>query len=502
MTIPRKIISLPKKENNDEAETTDNPIPVAIFDILLPARQFSIRHKIAVVGEVSLTTEFLLRLLHAADGIHEQDASKFFGFNSNEMAYVIKDAEARAYIYRSEGRLWLSEAGLSLFKDGDKPQIFDVIKRTENIAFDLLSLAPCDREYLSDFESALPRLSIRNEELVANASKYVPEAFRRFYNEISSKKSKDVSDILKRSLYSVDEIIAGDRFATLVPFVAMANSRKPNEPEPVMDIWKNGNESENRTEIVHGIADFLENLRTPRKTEDNNAFEVLAEVTNSYLKDFVTKSGFSSPRFFKETSSRTGELRSNRKTVGIIGSLYLPDNIKRIESAIKYSAESEHVDKEVFLWLSPTSASWGCSRYFVNLIKKISRNEADFNAKYNDNERTPIIINEGEAAYHVSRAVPVTYTRPRNGAIPSSLEILLIPRRAVAITVHAPVGESRGFPIPLGVISFDQAVVQKVHDYLLLNLPSRIFKNLSEESIDIHGHLKWVKSAEQLGDLT
>lgn len=498
MNTPRKILSLPKKNNtppnkiNDsEAESMDIRVPVGIFDVQLPARQFVVHHKIATIGDVSLTTEFLLRLLYSADGIQEETAALFFGFNTSEMAYAIKDAEARAYISRSHGRIWLTDAGLALFKDGSKPQIHDVVKKIEKVGFDLLSLAPCDRDNQSDFERALPELSIRNADLVANATKYVPESFRRFYGEISSPKDKNVQDTMKRSLYSVDEVIAGDRFSTLVPFVAMANVRRPGEPEPLLDAWKTGHELDDRDQVIHGIADYLENLRSSRTPEDANAFDVLVELSPDFLKGYVNRSGFAAQRYFKEIAGRAGELRSDRPTVGIFGSFYQPENIARITTAISYTKQRVIDEDDAFIWVMPNQTTWGASKSFLNLIDVLATEEVSSVSDHQNTERSPVVIGENKPARHISKALRTTYVKPKNGAIPGSLEILLLPRRIIAVTVHAPITENRGFPVPLGILSFDEAVVRRVHQYLATQLPSKVVKYGSVDDFALRDRLNW-----------
>ena len=42
---------------------------------------------------------------------------------------------------------------------------------------------------------------------------------------------------------------------------------------------------------------------------------------------------------------------------------------------------------------------------------------------------------------------------------PGPLEILLVPHVAVAVLVHAPIGEPRGYPVPLGFVSFDESTL-------------------------------------------
>src|SRR5258708_39338989 len=89
----------------------DRPIELAIYDVLLPCRNFLIDHKVAVLGRTSLTTEFLLRLVKAVPGISEQNAAAFFGFNVRETSFVLAEAEAPRSIERRDGQLCLAMVG-------------------------------------------------------------------------------------------------------------------------------------------------------------------------------------------------------------------------------------------------------------------------------------------------------------------------------------------------------------------------------------------------------
>jgi hypothetical protein len=491
MSGTRRVLSLSKPATGGEPEPTDVRVPVGIFDVQLPARQFVVKYKAAEVGDVSLTTEFLLRLLYSADGLSEEIAADFFGFNANEMAYVVRDAEARAYISRSDGCIWLTDAGNALFKEGDKPQIYDVVKKTERIGFDLLSLAPCDRESQSEFERSLPELAIRDPNLVANASRHIPESFRRFYGEISSRRDREAVDQLKRSLYSVDDVVAGDRFAAVVPFVAMASVRRPSEPEAFLEKWRTGQELADRDRVVHGVAEFLENLRTLKTPEDANAFDVLATIAPEYLKEYVNRSGFAPRRYFKALAGRAGELRRNRPTVGIVGALYQPENAERIATAIGYANDRALSNDDVFLWIVPKQSAWGASRSFLDLLETLAKEGVDIDATGRKMERSPILIDEGKPQWRLIKAAPRTYCRPNTGAIPSSLEVLLIPRRVAAVVVHAPIGEDRGFPIPLGILSFDATIVRRVHRYLTDHLPAEVTKYGSTDGFNTRSCLEW-----------
>jgi len=74
----------------------DRPIELAVYDVLLPCRNFVIDHKVAVLGRTSLTTEFLLRLVKAVPGVSEKDAAAFFGFNVRETSLCSLKRRRRA----------------------------------------------------------------------------------------------------------------------------------------------------------------------------------------------------------------------------------------------------------------------------------------------------------------------------------------------------------------------------------------------------------------------
>lgn len=494
MSGTRRVLSLSNRVRGEKAEPADVRVAVGIFDLQLPARQFLVQHKVAEVGDVSLTTEFLLRLLHSADGIPEETAATFFGFDANEMAYVVRDAETRAYISRSEGRIWLTDPGQAMFKEGDKPQIYDVQKKTEKVGFDLLALAPCDREPQSEFERSLPELHVRDPDLVANASKHVPESFRRFFGEISSRRDRDAADQLKRSLYSVDHVVPGDRFSAVVSFVAMASVRRPGEPEAFLEKWRTGHELADRDRVVHGVAEYLENLRANRTPEDCNALDVLANIAPVYLKEYVNRSGFASLRYFKELAGRARELRSDRPTVGIVGALYQPENIEKIKAALGYAKDRPALDNECFLWVVPKQAAWGAARSLVELLDVLAKEGVAIDRTDRKLERAAILIEEGKPQWRLTKTSSPPYCRPNTGAIPSSLEILLIPRKVAAVVVHAPVTEDRGFPIPLGVLTFDTHILRRVHQYLLDSLPAHVARYGTSDGVEVRAMLEWSQS--------
>ena len=496
MSLGRKILKLGTKPSSPAGGDEEVLVQVGMFDLLLPSRRFNVKHKVAVLGDVSLTTEFLLRLLHAVDGINERDAAVFFGFNEGEMAFVVNEAESRAFISRESGRLWLTDAGHDLFQGGDRPQIFEVEKRSERIGFDLLSLSPVDWAYLGGFEGLLPELAVRDAELAANASRKVPESFRRFYGEISAKRDKDVAETAKRSLYSVDDVIPGDRFSAVVPVVAVSSMRRPSDPEPSFDAWRPSDEVAKRDAVVHGVAAFLDNLKVVSRPEDSIAQQVLLDIAGEFLKEFTTRSGLSDQRYFKEVASRAGEFRSDRPTVGVIGPLFLPDNRKRLSAALNLAGPRSTGDDGRLVWTIPTQGTWGASRALETLLESVKGEAVSQLEGTPPQLREAYVIACGKPPRYLAKAFDKVLIRPDNGALPGSLEIMLIPQRIVAVTIHAALGDGRGFPVPLGVMSYDSKVVRRAHQYLESQLPSQLVAHGTSSQFDLKQILDWPVPSE------
>jgi hypothetical protein len=57
-------------------------------------------------------------------------------------------------------------------------------------------------------------------------------------------------------------------------------------------------------------------------------------------------------------------------------------------------------------------------------------------------------------------------TALRAGRTPKNFEMLLVPGRFFAAQVHLPMGGSDGYPIAMGVVSFDHALLRGAHEVM------------------------------------
>ena len=467
---PRPTLSLSGLLKPEE----DRDLELANYDVLLPCRRFEVDHKVAVLGRVSLTAEFLLRLVKSADGIDETEAALFFGFRLRDMSFVLAEVEGLGYVDRREGRLWITVSGMSLFLEGsEEPKIFEVEVRRENVGFDLISLAYEQPRGLDEFSRTLPELPLLHPERASAAASNIYSAFRRSYPEIISRRERSID---KRSLYSIDHVSAGDRFSSPVKLTIQSTGLRPWVGVADLTEWRNEVEQEDRPEVLDAVAAFVDGLSVSQWSGDLDSYEALISLAPEFLKDFVRKNGLAVDQYYRETVNRVGEVRSNRQTIPFVGSLFTRDNVRKLTEAYSIGLRSRP-RPSTLLWLMPIVNHWGATRTLPELLRTMaSRIGTDNNG---DRPATTVGLVTGWPEAHIKKAFEHV-CRSDAPVFPQTLEILLVPGVLVAASVHAPIGSKTGLPVPLGFISFDPRVVGRTSDYLEQSL----HRHIKDDTLD------------------
>lgn len=443
----------------------DRPIELAIYDVLLPCRNFLIDHKVAVLGRTSLTTEFLLQLVKSVPGISEEDAAAFFGFNVRETSFVLAEAETPGYVERRDGRLWLTAAGDGLFRDGSsEPEIFAVEPQRREVGFDLISLAPERPRFLTEFELGLPELVIADDEVAGTAAARIPQAFRRFFPEIVDRRERNKGE--KKDLYSVDPVTPKNRFLSTVRTVVRAQASYPSSEESDLILWRPEHEQADRPEIISAVASFIEGLKQSRSEGTAEAYNVLLNLAPEYLRDFTRRDGLAVERYYREAIMRAGDVRADRKTAPIAGSLLLSENRKRLFDVLDYGSRQQPSAPRFLLWLTPQVPSWNATTLLNETVAGIRTRWSAQRTDGPTEALKSICLTVPRPPRYLEKAFEVVATG-EDRRFPGPLEILLVPHVTVAAIVHAPIESPRGFGVPLGFVSFDAAVLERAEQYVL-----------------------------------
>lgn len=456
---PRPKLSLPSVTSEPE-----RAVDLDVIDGLLPCRWFRISYKVAEVGRFSLTSEFLLRLLRSVDRLPETEAAAFFGFTSSELAYVVDELVEPGYVEQREGRLSLTEAGRDLFVgDAGEPQLYKVEARNERYAFDLVSLAPAAPARTDAFEQALPELRLPTAEHASAASKAVPGAFRRHFTDLVRRKGATPHS---QSIYSVDDVTAADRFSAPTSLVVRARTIQIGSPEPDLGEQWTGYELDDRREIVEASAKLLGEVRQAPYFAGERAWSALADIAGPFLAEQTRDGRVRPERLYRQVLSRAGELRADRPTVPVLGTLFTDGNRDRLFEALKYALGPDGAPRPSLVhWLVPMRAHWGATRRLPQVLAGLRARLGD------DGEVSSVAWSTDRAPWHLQRAFDAVIgcRAPEEGL--GAFEALLVPGLVTAVSVHAVLGQTDSFPTALGIISFDPDVVRRTQELFCELLP-------------------------------
>lgn len=476
MSSARRILHLPGRANTPFSE--DEPVTLDFFEVLLPCRRFEVVHKVTEPGPVSITVEFLLRLLHAVDGMEERAIASFFGFNDRELAYVMGEVVANDYVTRSEGGVWLTATGRSLFSGGTNiPQIFAVTQQTVTVGLDLISLAPQENGATSSFENRLGELPIPDVTLVASATTQVGTSFRRFFSEIMARRERDLARNV--SLYSIDHVTATRRFSSSIPVFLRSPALRPDDVSPHLESWRSLQEIEDRSRIVEALASYIEGMKTNTRADDRHAYELLIQMAPKFLEDFTRRDGLAVERYYSAAVARAGELRIDRPTVPLLGTAFVPENNTRLREAVDYGLKRRTQDESVpaakgLLWLVP-DLHWGYSKVLpatVEGIESVLVSSSDSVEEEATSQFQRVALSRERVQPHVGVVFPQVERLREDSGIPPTVEILWIPKVAAAMLIHVPIRSLRAIPVPLGFLSFDSEVVTRVGRLLSQHSPT------------------------------
>lgn len=467
----------------DNEQLTD--VVIGVYDALLPGRNYKIEHKVAEVGKVSQSTEFLLRLINSVDGMPETEVAKFFDFSPLEMTYLLNDALSLGYISRDSGRLWTTSAGRDLFvPGGEEPQIFNVEKRTWTFGFDLISFAPQDSVRTTAFDHCLHSLDV-DQTLISKGREQIPASFKRHFTELNTKQGTRA--LLKRSLYSIDSVTPGDKFSALVPVVVKAPQSSLTQGEPALFEWRPEHELDDRPEVVTAIGKFVEELRlhVPESAVDD--YKLLIELAPEFIRNYTLKNGFAVERYQRDAAAvKDHKFQKRRKTIAIIGPFFTPINSSVLDLAVTRAigyTPGTYLSKR-FYWRAPRRPYWGATRALPSIVQRVQDQIAE---KLGSDEQKP------SAVLLLERNMPTTphkaFTEKQyynNGGPPQSVEIFLVPGVATGVLIHLPGSSTYGHAVPIGFISIDPLVVSRTEEYLKqygeIDVP---LERVSAEDIDL-----------------
>ncbi|SFQ18400.1 hypothetical protein SAMN04488047_14513 [Tranquillimonas alkanivorans] len=475
MKRERKVLSVNGGQSGEELEATfeGDEIVVGHFELVLPCRVFDVEYKVAAEQKFQPSQEFFLRLVHSAPGIGRDQLASFFGFDAREVEFVIQDAESLGYAYEKDSRLYLSIAGKELFVSAKgEPRLFSVFRKSARVGFDLISLAPARRERPA--VRSLPEIGFPEDTSPGGASKRVrEEKLKLHFAELGL--ARDEEGGQRNSLYSVDEVVASEHFLETVPVHLKAKREAPSLITPDLSEWRPDHEVADRLEIERQVSSFVDTTRVlSREGQAGEAYGALLRIFPEYLKRFTSRGSLNVKRFWEYCCASERSVRANAKSIPVAGPLVAERNLVNLGEVVGYGlraiSEPLHLPRS-YVWLAPQLEIWGASSAAAKANELVKAKIAERQSGIAEPEEVEnLCIFPGQRHPFHLRDVFDTVESLANPLWPRELELLLIPGVAVYASVHAPIFVSLGFPTPVGVLSFDEAVVANARSYLLDHL--------------------------------
>lgn len=103
-------------------------------------------------------------------------------------------------------------------------------------------------------------------------------------------------------------------------------------------------------------------------------YQLLTTWAPDFLREFIRRDGLAVERYFHAAAARAGELRSDRPTVPLLGTLFTPANNERLHNAVRYALERS-ANKPLIAeiqWIVP-EVRWGHTRVLPATLNSIER---------------------------------------------------------------------------------------------------------------------------------
>ena len=144
----------------------------------------------------------------------------------------------------------------------------------------------------------------------------------------------------------------------------------------------------------------------------------------------------------------------------VVGRAWVEANKERIARAAEYSLKRQGQRPPMILWVKPAGQYWGLTTKFAEIVEGLRHAFRDLPG----GDGKIRVLLAGESVPEVFKnACDVTVHVPSRALAPD-LEVLLVPGRLCVVLAQSPVESPQGFPIPMGVISFEPAVVRRAHE--------------------------------------
>ncbi|EGJ7538969.1 hypothetical protein N5M19_004718 [Salmonella enterica subsp. enterica serovar Kentucky] len=461
-----------------------------LITVLLPARSYKINCALTTEKLMPGIEQFACRLLLIFDQLYPSELQNYFGLTDREREVLLDGLLANRLInINPDGHI---EASSFLRKhaasNGGKPSLVKYQERTEEVAFDLLTLSICKPQPNRRFTSGLPELLPRHQ--IGGDAAAVTEAFSSQFRHHLLLSRNSEYERQRTRLYKIMGCSSHEMvqlpIEIEVSYDASAGSIEPQKFTRSYEYLGN-TRLPLSNELEAHIADFLGEHKLDEFGIDCEDFcklandKVLSQFANGYKFDY---SGWIEAREQRKTGYGTS------LTTGMLGAVYLPHNSKLFISML-HNALRDYVGKTApkALWYSSKVPLWGANG---RQLSRFTRDLGDILGNYSDDKIARISLlhpsaDEGEKRQERKRHLGrfPTGIGLTSEAKFDRLEILLIPDVIALVQYHGQPNSDSALTMPIGYVTVEPERLELLKNLMIKRIEGVVATiNWSESKIE------------------
>lgn len=450
-------------------------VPYHEVDFLLPVHRFNIRYSYVTKKGLPFIREFVLRLVHLAP-MHPSQIASYFGLSKRETNEALSDlVESEDLVFRDDGTVSLTNQSQGYFTGlGSTPQVSAVVEHGGIFGFELASFQciGTKRQQQAKWNNGLTLdASLEN---VANSEKLAKKHFQsQFYKMLDDKVISIRSDESagRPSIYKMESVKKiGQEPLRISQTFSIDQNGTPLERADI-DLF------DDATEIQGLITSAIYEMRKQNNVKEISlAIDAVGDVSTGAL---FGEAGVDLMRLIENIISQDS---ASSNAISFLGPIYSSPNWAKLMSqlgSILSRMEKEHLDGiDDFIWLAPSDAFWGksakLSDCFGELVGKAMTKGKNPKRLFIPKMYVPLAEagdRHGKQMWARELAGSIQHVYGLvEGFLGGHVEVMLLPGRFVVVCYH--ISNSEIFPVtlPLGVISTDVDMINKIdtalHSYI------------------------------------
>lgn len=449
--------------------SSDRKVVFHQIDFLLPVHRFNIKFSYVTKKRLTFIREFVLRLIHLAP-MKTSQLAEFFDFSKHEINVALSDlVDIGDISYTETGLVALTNQSRQYFSQlGAIPEQAAIMEYSGVFAFELASFKCIGRKRTKEKWRNGLSLNVSNES-VANSERLTHKSFQKQFHQMLEhgymSHLVETDESKRPSLYKMDSVKkVGKEPLRIEQKFALDITGNFMERDDIEVLEDDAKAQELITETIHQIA-----------PSDNSraVIDAMVEFADRHTGKYLTDNSVDIQKLLSAQSANTVKTAEGWP---FIGPLYLAENwleiTKHLEPVLA-QMKSTHLDGvDEFTWLAPSNEYWGQSirlnQCFVDLVDKAKTKGKKSKTLYQPKIYVPLqceddkrvrnqwIQSLGDNAKFVNGIM--------EGFFHGHVEVLLLPRRFVAVCYHVSRPHINEVSIPIGFMSTNHTTIARINN--------------------------------------